>query len=68
MFDHWGREMTTAKGTCTNCGARAMLAELRVYMRAPAAVARCPRCGAVLMVLATRADTARVYMGSLRLD
>jgi hypothetical protein len=51
LFDVFGVEMTTASGTCANCGATAPIAELKVYLRAPGAVVRCPVCGIVLIVL-----------------
>ena len=51
LFEAFGREMTTADGTCANCGARAPMAELRVYMRAPGVVGFCRSCGAVLIVM-----------------
>lgn len=51
LFEAFGREMTTAAGTCANCGARAPAAELRVYLGGPGAVGRCRSCGAILMVL-----------------
>ena len=51
LFQLFGDEMTTATGTCAHCGARGVIAELRVFLRAPGAVARCPRCGGVTMVL-----------------
>ena len=35
-------------GTCGNCGARSVVAELHVYMGA-GIVARCPVCEAVLL-------------------
>ena len=47
----FGQEMTTATGTCATCGATNVLAELRVYLRAPGAVARCRVCGEVQLVL-----------------
>jgi ribosomal protein S27AE len=47
----FGDEMTSATGTCATCGKTSVLAELRVYLRAPGAVARCPSCGAVQLVL-----------------
>jgi hypothetical protein len=58
----FGAEMTTATGVCASCGAKSMLAELAVYLRAPGAVARCRSCGSVVMVLVeirgtTLADT-----------
>jgi hypothetical protein len=47
----FGQEMTSASGTCATCGQTNPLAQLRVYLRAPGAVARCPACGEVQLVL-----------------
>jgi ribosomal protein S27E len=47
----FGHEMTSASGTCATCGTTDLLAVLRVYLRAPGAVARCPVCGEVQLVL-----------------
>ena len=47
----FGQEMTMATGTCANCGNINLLATLRVFLRAPGAVARCPVCGHVQIVL-----------------
>ena len=47
----FGREMTTARGTCASCGQTNMLATLHVYLRAAGAVARCPVCGEIQLVL-----------------
>ena len=52
LFAAFGREMTTAVGRCTNCGARSAVAELRVYVSGPGAVAHCPGCGTVAIVVA----------------
>jgi len=51
LFDVFGTEMTAASGVCVSCGARAQLAELVVYLRAPGTVVRCRSCESVLMVL-----------------
>lgn len=51
LFVHFGREMTTAIGTCGHCGAHGPLGELRVYGRAPGTVVRCPGCDNVVIVL-----------------
>jgi hypothetical protein len=53
LRDAFGMEMTTATGTCGSCGASGEVARLLVYMRGPGAVARCPACASVLMVLVT---------------
>jgi hypothetical protein len=47
----FGREMTTAIGVCSHCGARSALAELRVYVGGPGAVGRCRSCDSLLMVI-----------------
>jgi predicted RNA-binding Zn-ribbon protein involved in translation (DUF1610 family) len=52
LFAAFGHEMTTAVGTCTDCGARSAIAELRVYVSGPGTVAQCPSCGSVAIVLA----------------
>jgi hypothetical protein len=51
LFALFGAEMTAAGGTCSSCGAAALIAELRVYVCAPGIVVRCPACDAVAMVL-----------------
>jgi hypothetical protein len=47
----FGREMTSASGTCATCGQTNLIASLRVYFGGPGAVARCPACGEVQLVL-----------------
>jgi len=51
LADVFGEEMTTA--TCAACGASGKVATFAVFTRAPGAVARCPACASVLMVLVT---------------
>jgi uncharacterized Zn finger protein len=60
LFEYFGAEMTTARGTCTHCGGAAQIAELRVYARAPGTVVRCPACGEVVMVLVAVGETHRI--------
>jgi hypothetical protein len=45
-------EITTATGTCANCGATAELGSTSVYANAPGIVVRCPACEGVLLRLA----------------
>ena len=59
LFEYFGAEMTAATGSCAQCGASARIAELRVYARAPGAVARCPNCGSVVIVVVSIRDTLR---------
>jgi hypothetical protein len=51
LIEAFGSEMTDAIGRCKFCGAVRHLAELRVYMRAPGAVGRCPACMNVVLVV-----------------
>jgi hypothetical protein len=68
LFAAFGREMTAVIGRCRNCGAKAALAELRVYARAPGTVGRCATCDAVVMVLVGIGDECRVHMPALELQ
>jgi ribosomal protein S27E len=49
LTEVFGREVTTARGTCASCGAVGEVATLIVYAQAPGTVLRCPACGAVLL-------------------
>ena len=51
LYEFFGTEMTAATGICRRCARASVLAELHVYTRAPGAVARCPHCGSVVMVI-----------------
>ena len=44
-------DVTTASGQCASCGRTAVLADVRLYVRSPGMVARCPDCDAVLFRL-----------------
>ncbi|HEY7594029.1 MAG TPA: DUF6510 family protein [Actinophytocola sp.] len=44
-------DLTAAIGTCAHCRARGPLAEATVYTHAPGEVARCTRCGEVVLRL-----------------
>lgn len=68
LIVHFGREMTTATGTCGHCGSSARLAELVVYMRAPGTVGRCPTCGAVVLVLVEIGGHPQVHLEHLTLS
>jgi hypothetical protein len=67
LFAAFGREMTAATGRCTTCGAISELAELRVYARAPGAVARCPACSTVVMVLVEIRGSSAAHLPRLEL-
>jgi Family of unknown function (DUF6510) len=68
LFEYFGRDMTTAPGTCAFCGARGQIAELRVYSRAPGAVVRCPRCENVVMVAVQIRGRVEIAMDGFRLS
>jgi hypothetical protein len=48
----FGAEMTAVPGACATCGAIAVVAELRAYVRAPGIVLRCPICTEAVIRLA----------------
>ncbi len=50
LMEVFGTEMTTATGTCGNCGATREVAELPVYLPRLGTVVRCRSCDGVLMV------------------
>jgi ribosomal protein S27E len=59
-------DITVARGQCDSCGAEGMLAETRVYDRAPGLVVRCRRCGSVLMRLVRGPDRVFLDMRGIR--
>ena len=61
LFESFGSEMTSVEGRCKHCGARALIAELEVYTRAPGAVVRCRACGNVVMVLVKVRGSTQLY-------
>jgi hypothetical protein len=65
LMDIFGRELTTAIGTCGTCGAVARVAEFVVYMRGPGIVVRCRSCGGILIVLTAIRETYCVDLGGL---
>ncbi len=64
----FGREMTGADGVCVHCGVHSLVAELRVYSRAPGTVARCPACGDVVFVIVFVREGARIELASFALS
>jgi hypothetical protein len=69
LYDVFDVEMTAAATVCAFCGASGHVAELRVYLRAPGTVARCPSCGNVVMVLVEIRGIACVDLrGLVRLE
>jgi hypothetical protein len=68
LFVAFGREMTAVGGRCRHCGSESAIAQLHVYARGPGAVARCPTCNAVVMVLVTIAGELRAHLPALDLQ
>jgi hypothetical protein len=50
LIEAFGREMTTARERCGECGAVRELGALLAYLGGPGQVLRCPECGCVLLV------------------
>jgi uncharacterized Zn finger protein len=67
LFEHFGSEMTSVPGDCKHCGTRSLIAELAVYTRAPGAVARCPACGNVVMVIVKTRGSTEVHAEAFEL-
>jgi hypothetical protein len=67
LLEFFGLEMTTASGRCRHCGSQAVIAELRVYVRAPGTVVRCRSCGAPVIVIVTRDGAVHVNFDSFEL-
>jgi phage FluMu protein Com len=67
LFEHFGHEMTMAQVRCSHCQSTSLMAELRVYMKAPGAVARCPTCNEVLIVIVDVRGTQRFDMSRMEI-
>jgi phage FluMu protein Com len=67
LFEHFGHEMTMADVRCSHCQSTTMMAELRVYMKAPGVVARCPACDEVVMVIVNVRGTERFDMSNMEM-
>jgi phage FluMu protein Com len=67
LFKHFGHEMTMGDVRCKKCGHISMMAELLVYLKAPGAVARCPTCAEVVMVIVDVRGTERFDMSNMEM-
>jgi hypothetical protein len=67
LLEHFGHEMTMAEVRCSHCQSTSLMAELRVYMKAPGAVARCPGCDDVVMVIVNVRGTERFDMSNMEM-
>ena len=69
LHEVFGAEMTAAAAECGSCGMAGPVAGMVVYARAPGVVARCRRCGSLLMVIVTvRGMNCVDLRGLARLD
>ena len=67
LFEHFGHDMTMAGVRCMHCQHVSLMAELRVYMKAPGAVARCRVCDEVVMVIIDVHGTERFDMSNMEI-
>jgi phage FluMu protein Com len=67
LFEHFGHDMTMAEVRCSHCQSTSLMAELRVYVKAPGPVARCPVCEEVVMVIAHVRDGERFDMSNMQM-
>jgi hypothetical protein len=49
LMNVFGREVTLLEERCVHCGTVSLVGTLRVYMRGPGVVARCPACAEVIL-------------------
>lgn len=61
-----GREATTIVLECAECGDRHRVAEIRVYLRCPGMVMRCPACSACEALLVDRPHRLQLTLMSIR--
>ena len=67
LFEHFGHDMTMAEVRCSHCQSTSMMAELRVYMKAPGDVARCQSCDEVVMVIVNVRGVERFDMSNMEI-
>ena len=67
LFEHFGHDMTMAEVRCSHCASTSLMAELRVYMKAPGAVTRCPVCDEVVMVITHIRGVSRFDMSNMEM-
>jgi ribosomal protein S27E len=61
----FGRDLTTVEGTCAGCGARDVVAGVRVF-RSAGLVLRCPTCDRVLLTIVESGSRTWVSMAGFR--
>ena len=66
MSEIFAREMTTAVGTCSNCGRSGPFGATHVYMAGPGTVVRCPYCEELLMCVVNAHERLVVDTSGIR--
>ena len=56
----FGREVTAMEERCVHCGTLSIVGTLRVYLRGPGVVARCPACAEVVLRIVEAPGGTRV--------
>ncbi|HET9852925.1 MAG TPA: DUF6510 family protein [Candidatus Limnocylindrales bacterium] len=56
----FGREVTAIEERCAHCGTASLVGTLRVYMRGPGIVVRCPACAEVVLRIVETPTGTRV--------
>ena len=67
----FGRDVTAMEEQCVHCGTVSVVGTLRVYMRGPGVVVRCPACADVVLRVVETPDGVRVDLSGathLRLE
>ena len=59
----FGREVTATEERCAHCGTVSLVGTLRVYLRGPGVVVRCPACAEVVLRIAETPAGRRVDLG-----
>ena len=65
LSEVFGRDVTTAVGTCDGCGSAEAVGAIHVYLAA-GTVLRCPHCEAVVMKVVTDGERFWVDVRGLR--
>jgi hypothetical protein len=65
LAEVFGTEMTTAVGSCGECGRTGPMAEVSVYLDGPGVVVRCRSCSNLLVVIVRRRELACVDLTGL---
>ena len=65
LMSAFGRDVTGEDERCAHCGTVSVVGTLRVYMRGPGIVVRCPSCEAVLMRFVESRDEVWVDLAGL---